>query len=191
MSTKRKGKNKVGLPGYKRISVSKSLKASREVLIWSMVGGFLLTLLLISTYWRWLLPVFSSRLPLSEKVQETVYLLTFFVKLDGLWLFALRFTNVTFLTVNIYLLFKYFAKYGFVYKQGSLLTTFGAITTALFSGCFGCAVSLFYPLISFLGLGTLATVMPYGGREFLLVSLLLLAASMFYIRRLYKKGVSC
>ncbi len=159
--------------------------------MWLLVGGILLVLLLISTYWRWLLPVFSSGLSLSKKVQETLYLLTFFVKLDGLWLFALRLANVTFFTINAYLLFKYFTKYGFVYKQGSLLTTLGAITTALFSGCFGCAVSLFYPVISFLGLGTLATIMPYGGREFLLVSLALLVASTFYIRRLYKKGVSC
>lgn len=137
-------------------------------------GTFYLNLALFSTNYKNVFSILGSDYSLAAKISIlwTLFWGAFatITPLDVALLVSASFLFGT----NLSLVFR---KIKFLASQGSLRLTFGAgLITLVATGCASCGLSF----ISLFGLGGIIAILPFGGVELYVISILLLSALLFY-----------
>ncbi len=158
------------------------VKAAKVLVLWIFLFSFLHLL----SYWRWIFFYFQNG-GLVSAVGYAYKLLY----LEDITLLLLRLIFSLAVTLNILALIDLFKnRYGTL-KTHSITTFFLTIVGILTSGCLGCAVSLFLPLLNLIGLSAVLYSLPYQGREVLGVSTVFLFLNALYLRKESAKGLHC
>jgi hypothetical protein len=97
-----------------------------------------------------------------------------------------------FFGINISLFVFYLKKFKKMRKSGGMKTnTFGLIIGAFGIGCASCGSLVLVSVFSFLGLGGVFALLPFGGEEFAVIGLILLLISTYYLLKKIHKPMTC
>jgi hypothetical protein len=94
--------------------------------------------------------------------------------------------------VNAAMVAYYFSQQKQFVKQSGLVTSFGGLISGVFGiGCAACGTLVLGPLLSFIGAGGLALLLPFGGQEFGIAGMGLLGFSVFMTSKKIQDPAVC
>ena len=111
------------------------------------------------------------------------------IVLEGFWSMALLLLLSLAITINIIILYKLYKKEQAIYKKNSMLTIILTSIGALFGGCLSCNLALLYPILTALGLTSVIAVLPWHGKEIILLSAVFLYINAYFLYKRYKRGL--
>ena len=108
------------------------------------------------------------------------------------WNNLLAFIFPIVISLNIIFFKELYLKQEFILKSKSLWTSLSGMFFGLFGvGCTACSGLLLAPLISFLGLGWVFKLLPYGGEELAYLGLFMIFVSSIYLLKKISDPVTC
>ena len=94
--------------------------------------------------------------------------------------------------INVAMVIYFIKQRKKILQQSGLATSFGGLVTGLFGvGCATCGTIILGPVLSAIGLGGLITFLPFNGQEFTILSIILLALSIFWVARKIQEPSVC
>lgn len=94
--------------------------------------------------------------------------------------------------INIIVLVIYFKRQRKVLNKGSLAATSAGMVLGMFGvGCVSCGALVLAPILSYLGLLGALELLPFAGRELVIVGLLLVIASTVYLLKKLNQPLIC
>jgi len=166
-------------------------KAKHTLIVLVLAAVFLLLLNVLS-YWHWIKPICSHKeFSVPTRMQTALNTLWFAVGGESLVLLVLRALLALGTALNAYLIYLHLKYLKKVSPTGSVWATLSVGVASFFSGCIGCATSIFAPILSFLGLGSVVAALPFKGKELLGIFTLFVWLNTYFLWRKYKKGISC
>ncbi len=109
----------------------------------------------------------------------------------GFWNSFLAIVFPILISINIILFKELYQKQKFILKSKGFFGSISGIFFGLFGvGCAACSGLLLAPLISFLGLGWVFKILPYGGEELAYLGLILVLFSNIYLlKKIYEPTI--
>jgi hypothetical protein len=94
--------------------------------------------------------------------------------------------------LNIIIFIRYFKRQKKVLNKGSLLTTSAGLFLGMLGvGCISCGAIILAPLLSVLGLLGALEILPFAGRELVVIGLLFIIGSSYYLLRQLNQPLLC